>query len=214
MDLVKAYRPETNSFSNGQVLQEAYTFRKARVVVQEMAENMTLELVSKRLVTDQLVLTIGYDKESLVGERGKDYHGEVVTDHYGRAIPRHAHGTGNLEGYTSSSRKLVGAIMEIYQRVVDPKLLIRRVNIAACGLLREKDIPEEGPEQLDLFTDYAAREAERAREMQEAADERSIQETVLRLQDRFGKNAVLKGMNLMEGATTIMRNGQVGGHRA
>jgi len=211
---IRAFRPSSKSITTGQVLHEPYEYEKGRLIVREMAELLALDLVRKGLTTKQLVLTIGYDKESLAGERGKDYHGEVVTDYYGRAIPKHAHGTGNLEGYTSSGKKIVGTVMEIYQRVVDPNLLVRRVNIAACGLLREEEVPREEPEQLDLFTDYTARDAEREREMQEAADERSIQETVLRLQERFGKNAVLKGMNLMEGATTIMRNGQVGGHRA
>ena len=229
MKYIKAYRPVTNSLSSGQVLKEPYEYDKGRLIVKEMTELLSLDLVKKRLVTKQLVLTIGYDRESLktiyrgksisdsvyaVAKTGKAYAGKVSVDPYGRAHPGHAHGTGNLKKYTSSTRKIMDTVMEIFDRVVDPDLLIRRVNIAACGLIPENKIPEDGPEQLSFFVDYEALENERAEEAARDKKERRLQEATIYLQAKYGKNAVLKGMNFDAGATTIERNGQVGGHRA
>ena len=156
----------------------------------------------------------GYDRESLAGERGKRYAGEFATDRYGRKIPRHAHGTGNIGRYTSSTHALMKAVLDLYDRVVDRDLLIRRVNITACDLIPEDAIPEARPVQLDMFTDYEA--VERAEEALRSAEERErrLQQATLAIQERFGKNAMLKGMNLMEGGTTMERNGQIGGHKA
>ncbi len=226
---IKAYRPETNSISSGQVLPEPYNAVDGKLIVREMTELLVLDLVRKNLVTKQVTLTLNYDRESLivlnagsgakkpvygVAKTGKPYTGTVGTDYYGRVCPKHAHGTGNLDRYTSSGRAIVNAMMELYDRITDPDLLIRRVTIAACGLIPEKDIPEEAPVQLDLFTDYA--ELERKKEEAKAAEakEKRLQKATLLMQERFGKNAVLKGMNLQEKATTIERNGMVGGHRA
>ncbi len=226
---IKAYRPETNSISSGQVLPEPYNAVDGKLIVREMTELLVLDLVRKNLVTKQVTLTLNYDRESLivlnagagakkpvygVAKTGKPYTGTVGTDYYGRICPKHAHGTGNLDRYTSSGRAIVNAMMELYDRITDPDLLIRRVTIAACGLIPEKDIPEEAPFQLDLFTDYA--ELERKKEEAKAAEakEKRLQKATLLMQERFGKNAVLKGMNLQEKATTIERNGMVGGHRA
>ena len=226
---IKRYRPATNSLSSGQVLKEPYSFEKGRLIVREMTELLALDLVRKRLVTKKLELTISYDRESLkvlvpgqsmkdtvyaVAKTGEKYKGAVVPDLYGRPHPKHAHGTGNIDRYTSSTRRIMAAVMGVYDRVVDPDLLIRRVNIAAVNLIGENEIPEEKPEQLDLFTDYDEQEKQKAEE--EAADkkERRIQQATLMLQQKYGKNAVLKGMNLLEGGTTIERNGQIGGHRA
>ena len=226
---IKAYRPETNSISSGQVLPEPYNAVDGKLIVREMTELLALDLVRKNLVTKQVTLTLNYDRESLivlnagagakkpvygVAKTGKPYTGTVGTDYYGRVCPKHAHGTGNLDRYTSSGRAIVNAMMELYDRITDPDLLIRRITIAACGLIPEKDIPEEAPVQLDLFTDYA--ELERKKEEAKAAEakEKRLQKATLLMQERFGKNAVLKGMNLQEKATTIERNGMVGGHRA
>ena len=226
---IKAYRPETNSISSGQVLPEPYNAVDGKLIVREMTELLVLDLVRKNLVTKQVTLTLNYDRESLivlnagsgakkpvygVAKTGKPYTGTVGTDYYGRVCPKHAHGTGNLDRYTSSGRAIVNAMMELYDRITDPDLLIRRITIAACGLIPEKDIPEEAPVQLDLFTDYA--ELERKKEEAKAAEakEKRLQKATLLMQERFGKNAVLKGMNLQEKATTIERNGMVGGHRA
>ena len=226
---IKAYRPSTNSLSSGQVLKEPYPYDKGKLIVREMTELLALDLVRKRLVTKQIVLTISYDRESLVilvpgktmkdtvyavAKTGVQYQGVVTPDAYGRPHPRHAHGTGNLEQYTNSTKKLIEAVLGVFERVVDPDLLIRRVNIAVCGLIPESQIPAEAPEQMDLFTDYEELDRKREEAKAKEAKERSIQRAVLALQDRYGKNAVLKGMNLSEGATTIERNGQVGGHKA
>ena len=214
VDVIKQYRPSTNSISSGQVLHCPYDFDKGRLIVREMTELMVLDLVRKRLVTKQIVLDIGYDRESLTGDRGKDYTGPVAMDHYGRKIPKHAHGTGNIDHYTSSTHAIMETVLEIYDRVVNKKLLIRRVNIAACNLISEDDIPEDKPLQLDMFTDYE--QLEKDTKVLRAAEEkeRKLQRVTLAIQDRFGKNAMLKGMNLMEGGTTIDRNGQIGGHKA
>ena len=214
VDVIKQYRPSTNSISSGQVLHCPYDFDKGRLIVREMTELMVLDLVRKRLVTKQIVLNIGYDRESLTGDRGKDYTGPVAMDHYGRKIPKHAHGTGNIDHYTSSTHAIMETVLELYDRVVNKKLLIRRVNIAACNLISEDDIPEDKPMQLDMFTDYE--QLEKDTKLRRAAEEkeRKLQRVTLQIQDRFGKNAMLKGMNLVEGGTTIERNGQIGGHKA
>ena len=214
VDIIKQYRPTTNSLSSGQVLQCPYSFDKGRLIVREMTELLVLDLVRKRLVTKQSVLNIGYDRESLAGDRALKYTGPITMDHYGRKIPKHAHGTGNIDHYTSSTHAIMKTVLELYDRVVNKDLLIRRVNIAACNLICEDDIPEDIPLQLDMFTDYEA--MEREKEAQRAAEEkeRKLQQVTLAIQDKFGKNAMLKGMNLMDGGTTIDRNGQIGGHKA
>ena len=226
---IKSYRPESNSLSSGQVLSEAYDARKARLIVREMTDLLTLDLVKKKLVTRKLELTVCYDRESLkvkhegrtvqdsvflVASTGAVYTGGLAVDFYGRVTPKHAHGTAGLDRWTSSTRRISDAMMELYDRVVSPDLLVRRIYVVAAGLIREKDIPEESPLQLDLFTDYG--ELARQKEAEAAADarEKRLQEAALNIQERFGKNAMLKGMNLEEDGTTIQRNGLVGGHRA
>ena len=214
---IKAYRPASNSLGAGQVLHCPYEARKARLVLREMAEQLALDLVDKKLVTNQIVVTIGYDIENLTdpGRKAK-YHGAVVKDHYGRQIPKHAHGTENLKGYTSSTRQIMKAASDLFDRITDTNLLVRRLTIVAARVLPESDAPSREPdcEQLDLFTDYAARQAEREREQAEHERERRMQETMLTIKRRFGKNAILKGMNLEDGATAKDRNEQIGGHKA
>ena len=214
---IKAYRPESNSISSGQVLQHPYNYEKTRLIVREMTELLALNLVDKGLVTDQLVLTIGYDIENLKDETiKKAYAGDVTTDHYGRKVPKHAHGSINLPRQTASTRLMMEAVMELFERIMNPALLSRRINLTANHVIPEKDVKpvEEIFEQMDLFTDYGAREKKRQQEEAELAKEKKMQKAVLDIQKKFGKNAVLKGMNLQEGGTTIERNGQVGGHRA
>ena len=213
---IKAYRPENNSIGAGQVLQSPYPFEKARLVVREMADLLALDLVDKGLVCDQLVLTVGYDIENLKNpELRRRYSGEITTDNYGRAVPKHAHGSENLGRYTSSSKQILQAVTTLFERVVDPLLLVRRMNLVANHVVYEAELPKENTvEQLDLFTDYAAREE---REKQEAADqqrERRRQEALLSIKKKFGKNAIMKGMNLEEGATAKERNATIGGHKA
>ena len=207
---IKTYRPTTNSMGSGQVLHEPYTWEKARLIVREMADLLVLELVDKGLVTDQIVLTIGYDRENLMDpQRRKAYKGEITRDPYGREIPKHGHGTIHLGRYTASTRLIIDAAMELFDRITDPELLVRRVNIVAARILPEADAPvEEG--QLDLFTDWAAKEREEA----ELRREKRRQQAVLTIRKKYGKNAILKGMNYQEGATTRDRNAQIGGHKA
>ena len=215
IDMVKAYKPENNSFSSGQVLQSAYDVRKARVVVQEMAEAVALNLVSKRMLTDQIVLTVGYDIESLTNPaiRGH-YHGEVTTDFYGRKVPKHAHGSENIGRQTSSTRLITEAVLALYDRIVDPHLLVRRMNLTTNHVVYEDTVShQQQPTQLDLFTDYEAIQAKEQREQEALDKERRMQEVQLAIKQRFGKNAILKGMNFQEGATAIERNAQIGGHR-
>lgn len=227
---IKSYRPSTNSLSSGQVLKEPYTAELARLIVREMTELLVLDMVRKYVVTKKLTLTIGYDRTSLqlvrrgrtpkedeykVTSTGKRYNGVVHMDHYGRPVPKHAHGTGNLENWTSSTTAIAECMMQLYDRIIDPDLMVRRINICACNLIYENNIPEDdGPVQLELFVDYEEVERQKAEKKRKEERERALQRATLQLQGRFGKNAVLRGMNLMEGGTTIERNGQIGGHRA
>ncbi|WP_283673335.1 MULTISPECIES: DNA methylase [Clostridia] len=213
---VKAYKPSTNSIGSGQVLHCPYSFDKAKLIVREMTELLVLDLVDKGLVTDQLVLTIGYDIQNLQDpDLRKSYHGEVTTDHYGRVIPKHAHGTGNLGKHTSSTKLIMKAVMELFDRIVDKKLLIRRINITANHVIDEASMPKpDAFEQLDLFTDYEAVRERQAEEETELQREKKMQSAMLAIKKKFGKNAILKGTNLEEGATTIDRNNQIGGHKA
>ena len=217
IEAIKAYRPSTNSLGSGQVLHQPYEPDKAKLVLREMADLLVLDLVDKGLVTDQIVVTVGYDIENLTDpERSKKYHGAIVKDHYGRQIPKHAHGTANLDGHTSSTKKIMCAVSELFDRIVDKNLLIRRLNITANHVLPEADAPKKnnGFEQIDLFTDYAALEAKQEQERAELEREKKMQQAMLTIKKKFGKNAILKGMNLEEGATAKDRNRQIGGHKA
>lgn len=204
--------------SSGQVLTEPYTFDKARNVVMEMADAISLELVEKRLLTNQLVLTVSYDRESLTRpDIASKYHGEIVMDYYGRPVPKHAHGTANLASYSSSSREIIDAVMYLYDRIVNRDLLIRRLNISTNHVIREDNRPQKmdkSPQQLDLFTDYESAEKTQKNKQKELEKERRMQEAVIKIKQRFGKNAILKGTSYAEGATAKERNKQIGGHRA
>ena len=212
---VKAYKPSTNSIGSGQVLMSPYTFDKAKMVVREMTDILALDLVDKGLVTDQLVLTVGYDIENLTDPaRRKSYHGPITTDHYGRQIPKHAHGTTNLKKSTSSAKLIVDAVSKLYDRIVDQNLLVRRVNIVANHVVDEASVPKAVTvEQLDLFTDYEAVQAQQAKEDAELEREKKMQHAILKVKKKFGKNAILKGINFEEGATAKNRNEQIGGHK-
>ncbi len=213
---IKSYKPSTTSLSSGQVLQTPYSFDKAKLVVREMTELLVLDLVEKGLVTDQMVLTVGYDIINLTDPALKaQYGGAVTTDPYGRKIPKHAHGTANLEHPTSSTKRITEKVMELYDRIVDARLLVRRITLAACRLAEESvAAAEKRAEQLDLFTDYAALDEQRQREKAELTREKQMQHAMLDIKKKYGKNAILKGMNLEEGATARERNQQIGGHKA
>lgn len=215
---IKAYRPETKSTGAGQVLSTPYSFEKARLVVQEMADQLALDLVAKHLVTSQLTLTLGYDIENLKDPvRRAAYTGVVTTDRYGRAVPKHAHGTENLPRATSSTQRIVAAAMALFDRVTDRSLLVRRMYLTANRVLDEAEAEKQRRQavcQLDLFTNYEAVRREEEAEAARCAQERRLQRTLLSIKDRYGKNAILKGMNLLEGATAADRNGRIGGHKA
>lgn len=213
---VKAYRPSSNSISSGQVLQSAYNFQKGRLIISEMADALALDLVDKGLVTDQIVLHVGYDIESLTDPAIRNkYKGAVKKDYYGREVPKSAHGSANLREPTSSARLITEAALAIYDREVKPELLVRRMNITANHVVGENTADRKNePEQLDLFTDYEAAEREREAENELLAREKNMQKAVLDIKKKYGKNAIVKGLNLREGATAIERNSQIGGHKA
>ena len=217
MDLIKDYRPENNSISSGQVLQYPYDFEKARNVVHEMAEAAALDLVDKKMVTDQVVLTVNYDIESLEDPAiRKKYKNRLKKDWYGRIAPKPAHGTENLDRPSSSGKKISRATLALYDRIVDPDLLIRKLNLSFNHILPENSEEARKPayEQLDLFTDYEMLEKRREKEHIDEEKERKLQEAMLSIKEKYGKNAILKGTNFKEGATGRERNKQVGGHKA
>ncbi|MEZ7872257.1 MAG: DNA methylase, partial [Eubacteriales bacterium] len=213
---IKSYKPAEKSIGTGQVLPGAYPYEKARLIAREMTDLLALDLVDKKMVTDQIVLTLGYDAESLRDPIiRKAYRGEITTDHYGRPIPRHAHGTANLEGLTASSKLLTDAVTALFERIADPTLLIKRVNVTANHVADERKAAQaKAVLQLDLFTDYAAVNARREREKAMLEREKKTQQAMLAIKRKLGKNAIIKGMNLEEGATTLARNAQIGGHKA
>jgi len=213
---IKAYKPSTNSLGSGQVLQQPYDCKKAGLIVREMTDLLVLDLVDKGLVTDQIVLTVGYDILNLTNpEIKKKYKGEITIDHYGRSIPKHAHGSVNLGRHTSSTRLIIDAVMKLYDQIVDKNLLVRRINITANHVVDEASlVKEDNYDQLDLFTDYERLQKEKEEEEALLEREKRMQHAVLDIKKKFGKNAILKGMNLEEGAMTIERNKQIGGHKA
>lgn len=214
---IKAYRPADNSIGEGQVLHCAYTAAKGKLIMKEMMDKLILKLVDKGLVTDHIVLTVGYDMESLeIPEIRENYRGEITKDWYGRLVPKHAHGSVTLERPTSSTRIIMEEAEKLYDRIVDPILLVRRLAVAAARVLPEQEAAgmEEIYEQMDLFTDYEALEKERETRKAEQDREKRMQKAILDIRKRFGNNAIVKGMNLEEGATAIERNSQIGGHNA
>ena len=207
---IKSYRPSASSIGSGQVLHCPYPYEKARLIVREMTDLLVLELVDQGLVTDKLTLTIGYDRENLTDPKiSARYRGAVSTDPYGRKIPQHAHGTASLSRCCASTRLITEAVIELYDRIADPMLLVRRVNLTAVNVRRAETAVEE-TWQMDLFADIQARERENAA----LARETRRQQAVLHIRKKYGKNAILKGMNFLEGATTKDRNVQIGGHKA
>ena len=208
---IKAYKPTTNSISSGQVLHCPYNFEQTKLIVKEMTELLTLDLVEKNLVTNQIVLTVGYDIENLTDPYiSNSYNGEITIDRYGRKIPKHAHGTINLDHKTSSTKIIMEATMKLYERIMNKKLLVRRINITANNVVDEETFKQEKTfEQIDLFTNYQ----EKVEKRKEEQTEKELQKAMIDIKKKYGKNAILKGMNLQQGGTTIERNGQIGGHK-
>ena len=214
---VKAYKPDSKSISSGQVLHCAYNANDAELIVKEMVEQLSFDLVEKGLVTNQIVLTIEYDIENLTNDRRrKAYQGEITEDRYGRKIPKHAHGTENLDHLTASYKLMEKAAMKLYQRIINPNLLVRKIYVVANNVVREETVKEESKkqEQLNLFEDYQEVEKNREKAKQKEEAEKRMQNAILEMKKKYGKNAVIKGMNLQEGATMMDRNGQIGGHKA
>lgn len=213
---VKAYKPASKSTGAGQVLHQPYSYEQARIVVREMGDILVLDLVDKGLVTDQLVLTVGYDISNLTNpEIKKIYKGKINTDYYGRQVPKHAHGTVNLKRMTSSTKFIIEGLMTLFDEIVDPNLLVRRVNVVANHVVGEETIIKESrDEQMNMFTDYEEKKIKDEEEAIMLEKEKMLQHTVLNIKKKFGKNAILKGINLKEGATTKERNNQIGGHKA
>lgn len=208
---IKAYKPETNSISSGQVLKRPYNYEETKLIVKEMAELLSLDLVEKRLITKQIVLTIGYDIENLTDNNISElYNGEITADRYGRKIPKHAHGTINLDHKTSSTKVITEAVIKLYDKIIDKRLLSRRINITANNVVDENQfMQDKNSEQINLFTDYKQKD----KEIQNEKEEKELQRAVIGIKRKYGKNAIIKGMNLQEAGTTIERNGQIGGHK-
>ena len=212
IESIKAYKPVTNSLSSGQVLHCPYNYEDTKLIVKEMTELLTLDLVKKNLITSKMVLTIGYDIENLTNpEISKSYFGEITVDQYGRKVPKAAHGTINIDHKTSSTKIITNSVMELYEKIINKKLLVRRINITAENVVNEDDYKNNKKfEQIDLFIDYNEIEKQQKKEKLE----KELQKAVLDIKTKYGKNAVLKGMNFIEGGTTIERNGQIGGHKS
>ena len=212
---VKSYKPERSSISSGQVLHCAYDYQKTKLIIKEMSDLLSLDLVSKRLVTNQLILTVGYDVENLTNpEIKRKYHGEITVDHYGRPVPKHAHGTFNIDHYTSSSKVIVESMVELYERIINKDLLIRRLTVVVANVINEDDVVEKPKiEQFNLFEEQIDKTEMLEKQKQQEKEENKLQHVLLGIKNKYGKNAILKGMNLEEGGTTIERNGQIGGHK-
>jgi len=211
IESIKAYKPVSNSISSGQVLHCPYNYENTKLIVREMTELLALDLVKKNLVTNQIVLDIGYDIENLSNPTISNvYTGEITTDRYGRKVPKHAHGTVNIDHRTSSCKIITEHVINLYKRIVNDKLLVRRINITANNVVNESLIKEDTYEQIDLFVDYNELNRKRKKER----DEKEIQKAMLNIKSKYGKNAILKGMNLQKEGTTMERNAQIGGHKA
>ena len=211
IESIKSYKPVMNSISSGQVLHCPYNYEDTKLIVKEMTELLSLDLVKKGLVTSKLVLTIGYDIDNLTNpEISQNYNGDITIDRYGRKVPKHAQGTINIDHKTASTKIITNAVMELYERIMNKELLTRRINITAADVVNEEDYKNiKEYEQMDMFVDYNELEKQRLKEK----SEKSLQKAVINIKSKYGKNAILKGMNFIEGGTTIERNGQIGGHK-
>lgn len=213
--LIKAYRPQASSIENGQVLHCPYTAEKTRLIVKEMTDQLLLQLVDRGLVTDQMALAIQYDVENLKDPKRRErYHGPIVTDRYGRQLPKSAHGSANIGRFTSSAKLATKTVLKLYDEIIDPSLLVRKLSLTANHVVPEgSEATKKAPQQLDLFTDYEALEKQEKEEDAALEKEKKMQQAMLQIKKKFGKNAILKGMNLLDGATAKERNEQIGGHK-
>lgn len=210
----KSYKPQSKSLCSGQVLHEPYTCEKTRLIVKEMTDLLVLDIVKKHLMTNQLILTIGYDVECLTNPKiALKYDGPITLDHYGREVPVHAHGTANIDHHTSSTKIIMSSVMKLFDRIINPLLLVRRINISANNLVDESYKEPTKIEQIDLFTNFEQKEEKESQNKKREKEERKVQHAIIDIQEKYGKNSILKGMNFEEGATTKERNQEVGGHK-
>ena len=212
---VKSYKPTSNSISLGQVLHCPYNYEQTKIIVKEMVESLTLQMVEKRLVTSQMVLTIGYDVENINNKNiNNSYKGEITIDRYGRQVPKHAHGTANLDHKTSSTKLITEAVINLFERIIDKNLLTRRINITANNVVNEQEAKTENSfEQINLFTNFGSLNEQNEKKRKKELAEKEMQKAILNIKRKYGKNAILKGMNFEEGATMRDRNKQIGGHK-
>lgn len=211
IESIKSYTPDVKSITSGQVLDCPYDYQKTKLVVCEMADSLALDLTSKKLVTDKLTLTLGYDIQNI----NNNYEGEITTDFYGRKIPKHAHGTITLDHKTSSSKIIMNALVKLYDKIINPKLLIKRINLTAIDVTSEElETGKIRYHQLDLFSDAEKQNNLLETEKRAEVKERKLQGTLLNIKEKYGKNSILKLMDLEEAATTKTRNEQIGGHHA
>ena len=216
MEMIKSYKPLNKTISSGQILGEPYSFEKGKLIIKEMAEMIALDLFQKRMVCDQIALTVGYDQKNLTDEDlSLNYHGEISSDFYGRKVPKAAHGTIHIKQKTASIKLIKEAALNLYSQIVDSNLLIKRINIAALDPKEEKDSADwERFNQIDIFTDITQLQDEEKKEQDYLKKEKKVQEAILKIKGKYGKNSILKGMDLEEAATTRERNQQIGGHRS
>lgn len=202
---IKGCKPESKSISSGQVLSCPYNYEKSRLILKEMVDLLVLDMVGKKYLTDMLVLTVDYDVENL--KYNSNFNGKLKEDRYGRMVPKPAHGTFRLENMTSSTMTIMDGFLKLFDKIVNKDLLIRKINICVGNLLREDKI-STSYEQLDFFTDIE----EKLKQDEKLQKEKKLQETVIGIKNKYGKNAIIKAFNLEEGATTLSRNRQIGGH--
>ena len=212
---IKAYKPSANSISSGQVLPEPFNYEQTELIVKEMTDLLTLDLVSKKLVTDQIVLTINYDIDNLNNPNIRDnYIGEITLDYYGRRVPKPSHGTIHIDHQTSSSKVIINKVTELYKKITNKHLLVRRITIAFNNLVSEEKLKDKVVyEQYDIFTDIAKLEMEKKQLVEDETKERELQNVILNIKNKYGKNSILRGMNYIKGGRTIERNQQIGGHK-
>lgn len=214
ISIAKSYKPLTTSLSSGQVLHCPYDNKKTKLIVREMADNIALDLVDRKLLTEQLVMTVEYDIENLINTNiANKYFGEITTDSYGRKVPKHSHGIINLDHPTSSFKVIMENFEKLFIRISNPILLVRKLNLSVNKLVNEEQIPNKKiVEQIDLFTNYDEKEQKQKIQKISEKNDKEIQKVILQIKNKYGKNAILKGMNFLEGATSIDRNQQIGGH--
>lgn len=210
---IKNYQPQANCLTQGQVLHCAYDFKKARLIVSEMADLLSLDLVEKRLITDKIVLTIGYDMLDDFTNTVNQYNGDFIIDNYGRNLPKPAHGTATIDHKTSSAKKIINATIKLYDSIVNENLLIKRINLTALNVVSEDEFDKvKRVYQYSLFSNNEEINHQKELENIDEISENKLQHTIIAIKKKYGKNALLRGVNFLDGSTMRERNDQIGGH--